>query len=88
MVRKNEEVLLWGYCGVGGRTVLAALLCRHPMQRYAVTSDVTLHFYPATHFAQTRQPAAGGRSNLPKSRHDISGSSSHMLTQCSVEFPV
>jgi hypothetical protein len=20
MVRKNEEVLLWGYCGVGGRT--------------------------------------------------------------------
>ena len=33
---------------------------------YAATSDVTLHFYPATHFAQTRQPAAGGRSNLPE----------------------
>jgi hypothetical protein len=30
--------------------VLAALLCRHPVQRYAATSGVTLHSYPATHF--------------------------------------
>ncbi len=32
--------------------VLAALLCRHLVQRYAATGDQALHSYPATRFAQ------------------------------------
>jgi hypothetical protein len=41
--------------------LLAALLCRRPVQRYAATSEVTLHSYPATRFARI-PPAYGGRS--------------------------
>jgi hypothetical protein len=40
--------------------MLAALLCRHLLQRYAATSGEGLHSYPATRFART-PPASGGR---------------------------
>jgi hypothetical protein len=37
------------------KPLLAVVLCRHPLQRYAATSDEALHSYPATHFG--RKPA-------------------------------
>ena len=65
-----QSSVFWPFgCWIQSIPPPISTICRHPMQRYAATSDVTLHFYPATHFARTRQPAAGGRSNLPKTRH-------------------
>jgi hypothetical protein len=34
------------------RVLLAALLCRHLLQRYAATYDLAVQGYPATRFAE------------------------------------
>jgi hypothetical protein len=55
-------------------SMLAALLCRHLLQRYAATSGEALHSYPATRFARI-PPASGGRPLELAQKQDIAGSS-------------
>lgn len=40
------------------KPLLAAVLCRHPLQRYAATSDEALHSYPATRFGRNPSPVS------------------------------
>lgn len=42
---------------MGRSKLLAATLCRRPLQRYAATTDEAPHNYPATHFGRYPPPS-------------------------------
>jgi hypothetical protein len=63
--------------------LLAALLCRHLVQRYAATSDEALHSYPATRFALI-PPASRGRSLELAQKPGFAGTSLSRFVQSPV----
>jgi hypothetical protein len=48
--------------------LLAALICRHLLQRYSATGHRALHSYPATRFAQIPPSSHWRNSKLDKTR--------------------